>query len=119
MKTIRPHPQSASRTSLIVGFALVLMLAGGNGATGGEGGHAEPRHPHFLQRFGPVGGWHPDGGGVWHWWNPQCFPRCGGPDDYCRKPPPQVCWPPYRPFYVWGPPGVGHAPCHGFPMSDQ
>lgn len=38
-------------------------------------------------------------------------PGCGGPDDYCRKPPPRVCWPPDPPYYVWGPPEI-HYP-HG------
>jgi hypothetical protein len=61
----------------------------------------------FLQRISPVGGWCPYVGGLLHWWNPHCFPRCGGPDDYCRKDLPAVCWPPYPPWYVWGP-GAGH-----------
>jgi hypothetical protein len=74
---------------------------------------APPPQGHFLQRVHPVGGWHPYGGGLLHWWNPHCFPQCGGPDDYCRKPPPSVCWPPYPPYYTWGPPLVG-PPCgHG------
>ena len=58
----------------------------------------------FLERVGPVGGWSPYGGGLLSWWNPCCFPRSGAPDDYCRKPLPKVCWPPYPPYYIWGAP---------------
>jgi hypothetical protein len=67
----------------------------------------------ILQRFHPVGGWHPDGGGLLHWWPRHCFPCCGGPDDYCRKPLPRVCWPPYPPYYTWGPPAVCCPSCKG------
>jgi hypothetical protein len=38
-----------------------------------------------VHQFAPAGGWFPYGGGLLHWWNPQWFPRCGGPDDYDRK----------------------------------
>ena len=55
---------------------------------------------------GPVGGWFPYGGGLLSWWPQHCFPRCGGPDDYCRKSLPPVCWPPYPPYYIWGPPEI-------------
>ncbi len=55
---------------------------------------------------GPAGGWFPYGGGLLHWWPRHCFPRCGAPDDYCRKPLPHVCWPPYPPYYIWGPPEI-------------
>jgi hypothetical protein len=61
----------------------------------------------FLARFAPVGGWHPYGGGLFHWWPHHCFPGCRGPNDYCRKPLPRVCWPPYPPYYTWGPPEKG------------
>jgi hypothetical protein len=60
----------------------------------------------FLQRLGPVGGWNPYGGGLLRWWPPHCFPCGGAPDDYCRKPLPRVCWPPYPPYYIWGPPEI-------------
>jgi hypothetical protein len=86
--------------------ALVLILIASGRALGGDRGHSEPHHQPFHQRVHPVGGWHPDGGGLWHWWSPHCFPPCGGPDDYCRKPPPRVCWPPYPPYYIWGPPEI-------------
>jgi hypothetical protein len=85
-------------------LALVLVLGACGRATAGECGHPDAGRPHVFQRVHPAGGWHPDSGGLFHWWNPHCFPRCGGPDDYCRKPPPNVCWPPYPPFYTWGPP---------------
>jgi hypothetical protein len=53
-----------------------------------------------------VGGCDPYGGGLLHWWNPHCFPSGGAPDNYCRKPLPKVCWPPYPPYYIWGPPEI-------------
>lgn len=84
-------------------WSLGLVLVASCHAIGGEWGPPDPGRPHLLQRLAPAGGWHPDRGGLLHWWNPCCFPRCGGPDDYCRKPPPNVCWPPYPPFYVWTP----------------
>ena len=76
------------------------------GTSGGEPAYNESAQQRFLQRMHPVGGWHPYGGGLLHWWNPHCFPRQGAPDDYCRKPLPRVCWPPYPPYYVWGPPEI-------------
>jgi hypothetical protein len=94
--------------SIVGAGTLVLTVVTCGQAIGGEHGHPDQDHQPFLQRFHPVGGWHPDGGGLWHWWNPHCFPRCGGPDDYCRKPPPKVCWPPYPPFYIGVPPQTPH-----------
>jgi hypothetical protein len=55
-------------------------------------------------RLGPLGGLCPYGGGLLRWWPHDCFPHCGGPDDYSRKSLPCVCWPPYPPYYIWGPP---------------
>ncbi len=86
-------------------FAVVLGACGQSLA--GEHGHPGPGRAHILRRIQPVGGWHPDGGGLWHWWDPHCFPRCGGPDDYCRKPAPKVCRPNYPPFYIWTPSSGG------------
>src|SRR5713226_8788791 len=83
-------------------LALFLMVSLCRQAVAAERYGYDEGRPHLLQRFHPVGGWHPDSGGLCHWWNPECFPRCGGPDDYCRKPLPNVCWPPYPPFYVGG-----------------
>ena len=83
-------------------------------------GPGEPRQQHFLQRLHPVGGWNPYGGGLLHWWNPHCFPcQCGGPDDYCRKPLPRVCWPPYPPYYICGAAGDRLSPEQWFPGLQQ
>ena len=83
-------------------WAFVLVLLAGGRGLGGERGYCEPPQQRFLERLHPVGGWDPYGGGLLHWWNPHCFPRCGAPDDYCRKPLPRVCWPAYPSFYTWG-----------------
>jgi hypothetical protein len=100
----KPHGTSTK----LGAWALVLALVTSGQVIGSEHGCPEPGGcQNFLQRMSPAGGWHPDEGGLWHWWNPCCFPRCGGPDDYCRKPPPKVCWPPYPPYYFWGPPQTG------------
>ena len=74
--------------------ALLLTLVAGSRGVAGEPPSCEPCPPCFLQRVSPVGGWFPYGGGLLHWWDPHCFPDCGGPDDYCRKTLPFVCWPP-------------------------
>lgn len=57
----------------------------------------------WLQRWHPTGGWNPYGGGLLYWWPSACFPCNCGPDDYHRKPPPQVCWPAYPPYYTTAP----------------
>ena len=92
-----------------IGVVLLALVAGG-WTSGGEprvpSPDWEPGPRCFLQRLGPAGGWCPDGGGLLRWWNPHCFPRCGAPDDYCRKPFPGVCRPPYPSYYIWGPPEV-------------
>jgi hypothetical protein len=54
----------------------------------------------------PRGGWYPYGGGLFNWWPRCCFPSCGAPDNYCRKPLPCVCWPHYPSFYQFGSPAV-------------
>jgi hypothetical protein len=82
--------------------AVLLALVGG-WAVGGE-----PAVSCFLERVGPAGGWCPYGGGLLCWWDRHCFPRCGCPDDYCRKNLPAVCWPPYPPYYICGTPLAGH-----------
>ena len=88
--------------------AVLLGLIAAGWAFGGEPPCSEPCPACFLRQLGPVGGWDPYGGGLLHWWDPHCFPRCGAADDYCRKPLPPVCWPPYPPYYIWGPPEVCH-----------
>jgi hypothetical protein len=88
------------------GLLTLLHLAG-----------ALPRAPYdlaaVLERIHPAGGWHPDPGGLIHWWPRGCFPCCGAPDDYCRKGYPRVCWPPYPPYYIWGPPEICHPQGNG------
>ncbi len=93
---------------------LLLLLLSCAPAFAGEGDDPEGSQQHFFQRLHPVGGWNPYGGGLFHWWNPHCFPCQGAPDDYCRKPLPRVCWPTYPRFYVWGPPEIVYPPGHGF-----
>jgi hypothetical protein len=96
---------------LAAALALALMAAGRELRAGPPA--CEPPEPCFLDRLRPVGGWHPYGGGLVHWWPRHCF-VCGGfPDDYCRKPLPRVCWPPcpadgpLMPAEVVPPPGGG------------
>jgi len=72
----------------IAGFLFVLLTAG-------LGISGEPAPKGFLDCLAPAGGWHPYGGGLLHWWPKHCFPHCGGPDDYCRKSLPCVCWSAY------------------------
>lgn len=88
---------------------LVLCLVAGGTAQGGDSECCPPPQEHFWKRWHPVGGWNPYGGSLFHWWNPHCFPKCGGPDDYCRKPIPRVCWAQYPPFYIVPPAEIGHA----------
>jgi hypothetical protein len=87
-------------------WAVLLALLAAGGACGGEPPCCDPRPAGGVGQLGPAGGWFPYGGGLLHWWPQDCFPRCGGPDDYCRKPLPRVCWPPYPPYYIWGPPEI-------------
>jgi hypothetical protein len=93
--------------------ALLLSLIAASQGLGGEPPCCEPPQQGFLERLHPVGGWHPYGGGLLHWWNPDCFPHCGAPDDYCRKPLPKVCVPGYPSYYIWGPPEIGCPKCSG------
>jgi hypothetical protein len=88
-----------------VGTALLALIAALS-ASAGEPPCCEPPRACFLRQLGPTGGWCPYGGGLIRWWPAHCFPRCGAPDDYCRKSLPCVCWPPYPPYYIWGPPEV-------------
>ena len=71
-------------------WTIVLTLISCGQCLGGDGGESDaaPRR-HLFQRARPVGGWNPYGGGVFHWWNPHCFPCQSAPDDYCRKPLPK------------------------------
>jgi hypothetical protein len=75
----------------------IVMCAWSATATARAGDGPGDRHvsgPSPLHRIAPVGGLSPDGRGLLHWWEPDCFPRPCGPDDYCRKPFPRFCWRP-------------------------
>jgi hypothetical protein len=78
--------------TVLTGIACaVLALTIGLPSRGGEPTPIEPNAPHrFRCRFAPAGGWNPHGGGLFHWWNPHCFPRPCGPDDYQCKPLPSI-----------------------------
>lgn len=108
MTTTEPDRRTHGMSNTLRAWTLVLTLVTCGQVLGGENGPSDPGRQPFLQRVKPVGGWHPDGGGMLHWWNPHCFPRCGGPDDYCRKPLPRACWPAYPPFYIGGPSPAGY-----------
>ncbi len=88
-----------------IGAVLLWLIAAG-WALGGEPPCSEPRPACSLRQLAPAGGWDPYGGGLLRWWPSHCFPCCSAPDDYCRKPLPPVCWPPYPPYYTWGPPAT-------------
>jgi hypothetical protein len=88
----------------LIGVVVLMLIAEGRACA--EPPCCEQCAPSFLQRFAPAGGWWPCGG-LLHWWNPNCFPHCGGPNDYCRKKLPRLCWPPYPSYYIWGPPENG------------
>jgi len=94
--------------SQVTMWAFVLILIAYGRALGGEPADGESPQQGFLHRLHPVGGWNPYGGGLLHWWNPHCFPCRGTLDDYCRKPLPRVCWPPYPPYYTWGTQATGY-----------
>jgi hypothetical protein len=93
------------RRRVWIATLVIALVAGGRGLRG-KPACGEPPAEGFLKRLGPVGGWHPYGGGLLRWWPRHCFPCGGAPDDYCRKPLPPVCWPHYPPYYIWGPPEI-------------
>ncbi|MDR3635917.1 MAG: hypothetical protein P4L84_19095 [Isosphaeraceae bacterium] len=95
-----------------VGIVLSVVLACPPTLAGGPWAEGPPTSTHFLHRLGPAGGWNPDGGGLFHWWNPDCFPAPCTPDDYCRKPIPRPYCPP-RPVRVGH--VHGHPGAHGCP----
>jgi hypothetical protein len=82
-----------------IGVALVALFAA-TWACGEEPARTEPRPATSPWRLAPTGGWFPYSGGLLRWWPQHCFPCSGGPDDYCRKPLPSVCWPAYPPYYI-------------------
>jgi hypothetical protein len=83
--------------------AWVLVLVGSSRELRAEPSCCPPPQADFLKRLAPAGGWCPYGGSPLHWWPRCCFPRNVAPDDYCRKPLPKVCWPPYPPYYIVAP----------------
>jgi len=101
---------SKSATCRLSTVVVVIALLCGVKALAADPPCAESARDCFIHRLGPAGGWNPYGGGSLHWWDRCCFPRCGGPDDYCRKPLPHVCRPPYPPYYIWAPPETCAAP---------
>jgi hypothetical protein len=83
------------------GIFLGLALMSSPAEAGDTSNETPPAKPHLLRRIAPVGGWDPDGLGMFHWWKPNCFGLNRNPDDYCRKPIP-------RPFCPPRPPAGGH-----------
>jgi hypothetical protein len=69
-------------------------LAAAIAQAGDYPGDRQASGPTLLNRIAPVGGCDPDGRGLFHWWDPHCYPRPCGPDDYGRKPFPRFCWRP-------------------------
>jgi hypothetical protein len=99
-------------------MAIVVALSVGDPGWAGESCCAETSDGCFLKRLCPTGGWNPYGGGLLRWWNCNCFPCCGAPDDYVRKPLPKVCWPAYPPYYIAVPPDTCYPQgncCHNSP----
>jgi hypothetical protein len=95
------------RCQLWIGVCFAVLVTASGGLSAEPTGNQPPQEG-FFKRFVPAGGWCPDTGGLLHWWNPDCFPRCSGPDDYCRKPLPRVCWPaPAYPPEIARPQGAG------------
>jgi hypothetical protein len=93
-------------------WVFVLSLIASGSTLGGEPLEGDA---HILDRWHPVGGWNPYGGGIFHWWKPGCFPCATAPDDYCKKPLPRLCWPTYPPSYTFGPTEVRYSPTIGPP----
>jgi hypothetical protein len=104
---------------ILAGTVLLTVLVAGS-TFGGEPSCCEPRPGShvasiapahaatgcirgFLRKIAPVEGWNPYGD-LLHWRPTNCFPCAGGPDDYCRKSLPCVCWPRYPSYFVWAPP---------------
>jgi hypothetical protein len=97
----RPTMLRLSGIGIVLGVILATTPAFAQGPC--TQGPNNASHP--LCRFGPAGGWNPDGRGLFHWWDRDCFTRPCTPDDYCRKPMPRLyCTP--RPV------AVGHAHAH-------
>jgi hypothetical protein len=86
----------------LLGITLISVLGSAVAANAQSYPPPSPNQRSLIDRMAPRGGWFPDQGGLFCWM-PRCkFPNCWGPDTYCRKPAPQVCWPPYTPDYSFG-----------------
>ncbi len=66
------------RTQAGIGAVVIALMA--SAAARGEHGVCDAPGPHCLNKIRPAGGWNP-GGGLLHWWDPNCYPRWCGPDD--------------------------------------
>jgi hypothetical protein len=86
----------------------LALIATASAESGEYIAYGQPRS-HFLSRLGPSGGCNP-GGGLLHWWDPNCLPGACGPNDYCRKPLPNLCRYPihHQPWIQAGPHTHGH-----------
>lgn len=89
--------------------AAVLALIAPTPAHAGDHVIYQTQRSHFLHKFHPEGGWNP-GGGLCHWWDACCLPQACGPNDYCRKPYPNLCRYPVAPPHVV----PGHPQAPGF-----
>lgn len=99
------------KRTLLVALALIALAAVScQAAASGCNGCA---HSNGIDSCAPAGGWFPYGGGILSWWpRGRCFPCCGAPDDYCQKPLPCVCWPPYSADFKYADSGcVPPQPC--------
>lgn len=101
------------RRRAVIG-AMVIALAATPIVKSGEHVIGEPSRPHFFQRLHPSGGYNP-GGGLFHWWDPCCLPQACGPNDYCRKPFPNLCRYPIAPACAVQ--GHPHAPAAVYGVS--
>lgn len=95
-------------------FALLTLLACVLAPLSAWGGDPTPEGCACAtehKRCAPAGGWSPYGGGLLKWLPCCCYPTCGGPDDYCRKPLPCLCWPAYPSYFKMGPPACDCPSC--------
>ena len=98
------------KTAGVVGM-LLLSASAAAWCVADESKHSAPECACGTDGCAPQGGLYPYGGGLLNWWPRCCFPCCGVPDDYCRKPLPCVCWPMYPSYYTFGPPDACRVEC--------